>query len=88
MFEFDPDKSAANRAKHGIDFEAAQMLWIDDDRIEFDARSNTEPRIAVIGLIEGKHWTAFITNRGQAIRIISVRRARAKEEQDYDAQED
>jgi len=37
LFEFDPDKSAANRAKHGIDFEAAQMLWIDDDRIEFDA---------------------------------------------------
>jgi hypothetical protein len=33
------------------------MLWIDDDRIEFDARSNTEPRIAVIGLIEGKAST-------------------------------
>ncbi len=88
VFEFDPDKSAANRAKHGIDFEAAQMLWIDDDRIEADARSNTEPRIAVIGLIEGKHWTAFITVRGEAIRIISVRRSRNDEVEEYDRKKD
>ncbi len=26
-FEFDPAKSAENRRKHGIDFEAAQELW-------------------------------------------------------------
>jgi len=32
-FEFDPEKSAANLAKHGIDFEAAQALWLDDDGI-------------------------------------------------------
>jgi hypothetical protein len=33
-FEFDPLKSAANKAKHGIDFIEAQALWSDPDRIE------------------------------------------------------
>jgi uncharacterized DUF497 family protein len=26
-FEFDPQKSETNKAKHGIDFIAAQALW-------------------------------------------------------------
>jgi uncharacterized DUF497 family protein len=83
-FEFDPDKSAANFAKQGIDFEAVQALWLDDDAFEIDARSTTEPRRAPIGMIEGKHWTAFFTPRGAAIHIISVRRAREKEARAYD----
>jgi len=29
MFEYDPAKSQANRAKHGIDFDQAQALWLD-----------------------------------------------------------
>ncbi|GHV23529.1 hypothetical protein AGMMS49959_16850 [Planctomycetales bacterium] len=29
-FEFDPDKSAKNLEKHGIDFVAAQQLWRDE----------------------------------------------------------
>jgi hypothetical protein len=28
-FEFDPNKSASNKIKHGIDFEEAQKLWLD-----------------------------------------------------------
>ncbi len=32
-FEYDPAKSAANRAKHGIDFEKARALWKDDRAI-------------------------------------------------------
>ena len=31
-FEYDPDKSAANREKHGIDFDEAQALWNDPYR--------------------------------------------------------
>ena len=85
-FEFDPAKSAANLAKHGIDFETAQALWLDGDAIEIDARSETEPRSAVIGTIEGKHWTAFVTPRGEAVRIISVRRARDEEVETYEHQ--
>jgi hypothetical protein len=28
MSEFDPNESAVNGVKHGIDFDAAQALWI------------------------------------------------------------
>jgi uncharacterized protein len=43
-FEFDAAKSAANKAKHGIDFVEAQALWLDPDRIELPARPTDEPR--------------------------------------------
>lgn len=43
-FEFDPAKSAANRAKHGIDFLEAQALWSDPDRLEVPGRTMNEPR--------------------------------------------
>jgi uncharacterized protein len=88
MFEFDPDKSAANHVKHGIDFETAQALWRDDDRIEYDTRYLSEPRSLVVGIIDGKHWTAVVTTRDSAIRIISVRRSRKDEVEGYERQDD
>ncbi len=82
-FEYDPAKSRANLEKHGIDFIGAQALWSDPDRIEIPARSLDEPRIQVIGRIGDMVWSAFITVRGDRIRIISVRRARDEEEAAY-----
>src|SRR5687767_11808633 len=84
VFEFDPEKNAANLAKHGIDFEAAQALWLDEDAIDSGARSDTEPRSARVGRIAGRYWTAFFTLREEAIRIISVRRARRHEVEGYE----
>ncbi|PKQ08697.1 MAG: toxin [Alphaproteobacteria bacterium HGW-Alphaproteobacteria-10] len=81
-FEYDADKSAANRAKHGIDFEQAQALWDDPWLLEAPARTEGEPRWLALGRIAGKHWAAAWTSRGDAVRIISVRRAR-KEEMGY-----
>lgn len=80
-FEFDPAKSAANKAKHGIDFVEAQALWLDDGLVEVMSKTNVtgEVRFLAIGRIEGRHWTAVCTLRGEAIRIISVRRARKEE---------
>ena len=82
-FEFDSEKSAANKAKHGIDFVEAQEIWTDVDRLETPARSADEPRHQVISRIGEKTWSAFITYRNDKIRIISVRRARADEEARY-----
>lgn len=87
-FEFDAPKSAANADKHGIDFIEAQRLWQDPDRLEAQARSDTEPRTAVIGRIDDKLWTAYVTVRGHRLRIISVRRARREEARLYDRQND
>ena len=82
-FEFDPAKSAANRAKHGIDFVGAQAIWNDHERIEVPARTDDEARFAVIGQIDSVLWTAFVTYRAERIRIISVRRARDEEKAAY-----
>lgn len=84
-FDFDPEKSTANKAKHGIDFVEAQALWNDPDRLEVAARSDVEPRSIVIGRIEETAWAACVTYRHEeTIRIISVRRARARERQEYE----
>jgi uncharacterized DUF497 family protein len=82
-FEYDPSKSQTNKEKHGIDFEEAQALWLDDDRVEFPARSDTENRYALIAKKDDKIWVAFYTIRKTTIRIISVRRTRENEEKTY-----
>ena len=78
-FEFDPRKSEANKAKHGIDFVEAQALWDDPDIIEIPVKTSDEPRYVVIGMISGKHWSGIITYRSDRVRIISVRRSRKEE---------
>ena len=78
-FEFDERKSRANAAKHGIDFAAAEALWLDDALIEIPARTTDEPRFLVVGMIADQHWSAIITYRDERVRIISVRRSREEE---------
>ena len=78
-FAWDPRKSTANRIKHGIDFETAQGLWLDENRIEIEAPHPVEDRTILIAALQGKLWTAVYTVRDESIRLISVRRARQKE---------
>jgi uncharacterized protein len=87
-FEYDPKKSEANKAKHGIDFEKAQPLWSDEKAVEAKAISRTEPRSLRVAMLNGKLWSAFFTIRNDNIRIISVRRARRNEERLYDESAD
>lgn len=79
VFEYDPEKSAANRAKHGIDFDEAQSLWSDPFLLEAPAITEDEPRFLAIGRIGTRHWTAVFTWRADRRRIVSVRRSRRKE---------
>ena len=81
-FEFDPDKSERNKAKHGIDFIEAQALW-KSKHVLLRAKEALEKRYLVIGKIERHHWSAIITYRGGAIRIISVRKSTAAEIDTY-----
>ncbi len=78
-FKFDAAKSEANRTKNGIDFVDAQILWNDPMLLEILAKTDDEPRYLVIGLIDGKHWSAVMTYRVANVRLISVRRARTEE---------
>ena len=84
-FEFDPKKSDNNRHKHGIDFHEARAMWDDPDLIEIAARTGDEPRFLVVAKIAGKHWSAVITYRSNAVRIISVRRSRKEEIEIYES---
>jgi hypothetical protein len=84
-FEFDPQKSEANKKKHGIDFYEAQTLWDDPHVIEIPVRTSDEPRFLIIGRISGKHWSGVITYRNGKIRIISVRRSRKEEVDIYES---
>lgn len=83
-FEWDPQKSEINARKHGIPFESARNLWMDTERIEIQAPHPIEDRYIVIAKSDNKLWTAIYTYRGSAIRIISVRRARKKEQALYE----
>ena len=85
MFKYDPAKSQLNKAKHGLDFEEAKLLWSDPRRVEMQASSTTEPRFMVIGRVKGKHWSAIITYRENNIRLISVRRSRDDEVKVYES---
>ena len=84
-FEFDEEKSQANLLKHGINFVDAQALWEDPRLLEIIAKTEDEPRYLMIGLINGKYWSAVITYRSTNIRLISVRRSRPEEVSLYES---
>jgi uncharacterized protein len=84
-FEFDAAKSVANKIKHGVDFDEAQSLWLDPTLLEAPARTHDEPRFLAVGTINGKHWSAIFTRRGDKTRLISVRRSRQEEIARYES---
>jgi uncharacterized DUF497 family protein len=85
-FEYDENKSNANKLKHNIDFKEAQKLWNDPFAFEIPSLQNQdEDRFLVLGRIKDKNYTAIITYRGNNIRIISVRRSREKEIKLYES---
>ena len=83
-FEFDAEKSAANLEKHGVDFLQAQELWQDPERVVVPARSALERRQMLVARWRGQIWAAVFTERGQKVRISSVRRARDNEQAAYE----
>lgn len=82
-FEYDSNKSATNKVKHGISFEEIQVLW-ESPCIEIAVDGGTEPRFLVIGVLEGRFYTCVCTMRGEVIRLISARRSRKQEKGMYD----
>jgi uncharacterized protein len=82
--EFDPGKDAANIAKHGVSLSTACEMVLDDALIIADTRFDYgEGRFNAYGLIGGALHAMTFTFRGDAIRVISLRRARPKEVKRY-----
>ena len=84
-FEFDEAKSAANKAKHGIDFSEAQALWQDESLLRIAVRAMDEQRFVLIGTIADRDWSAVVCYPGEAIRLISIRQSRPREVQAYES---
>lgn len=83
-FEWDESKSIENKNKHGINFESAKNIFLDENRVEIIAPYPIEERFINIGKLDGKFWTVIFTVRGESIRIISARRSRKKEVELYE----
>ena len=84
-FEWDTSKAKSNERKHGIKFEVASAVFADDyriERVDTDS-SDSEGRWATTGLIEGMEIYVVYTVRGEAIRLISARRANRYERDEY-----
>ena len=84
-FEWDSDKEKKNIRKHGIAFKTASKVFWDADRLEFydSVHSNAqEERYITIGIVQDILVVVY-TERGNAIRLISARRANSKERELY-----
>lgn len=87
QFEWDPEKAAANRAKHGVTFEEAQIVFINQLAVIFDdeAHSLDVQREIIIGhSVRNRLLLACFVERGGRIRIIGARRATKKERKNYE----
>ncbi|NQV01253.1 MAG: BrnT family toxin [Bacteroidia bacterium] len=82
-FEFDPEKSYANKLKHGLEFEEAKELWEDPWRVVIPTRCKDEERWLLIAMLKNNCWIVIYTIRDQKIRIISVRKSRKNEKEIY-----
>lgn len=84
-FEWDYDKSGANKKKHGISFLEALEIWqgVHITIIGVAQSKDGEERSATMGVVAGTLYTAIWTPRNNSIRIISVRRARFNEKEAF-----
>jgi uncharacterized DUF497 family protein len=87
QFEWDVAKAASNHAKHGIDFDDALRVFSDPWRLvaEDERRDYGERRFRVLGRVDDRILFVVCTWRGGVCRLISARRADARERRRYEA---
>jgi uncharacterized DUF497 family protein len=85
VVEWDRDKAEANLFKHGIDFADAATVLSDDFALTRRDDNPAEERFATMGMDAlGRVLVVIFTWRGEAIRLISARRATASERKQYE----
>jgi len=83
--EFDSNKDAANKAKHGISFTKAEAFVWETAQIRIDARFGYgETRYIAQGFIGSRLYILIFTMRGETCRIISLRKSNPKEKKLYE----
>ena len=83
-YQWDPDKAAANRKKHRVDFADATAVLEDPYALTRDDPHPREERFVTLGLdVLGRLLVVSWTHRGEDIRIISARPATRAESRAY-----
>lgn len=83
MFEWDEEKRQINLDKHGIDFIDAKDIWAGSVLEIASLQDHDEERMISVGEIGGVIITVIYTWRGENRRLISARKARKNEQEDY-----
>ena len=90
QFIWDENKNKRNKAKHGVSFETAKLVFNDPHHISLqDRHEGGEERWQTLGMVEGVvvllvAHTIFEKKNEVIIRIISARKAKRHERQRYE----
>ena len=87
-FEWDPTKAASNQRRHGVSFAEAATVFFDPLSITVPdpLHSGDEDRFVITGLSYQRRYLVVVhTDRGDRIRIVSVRLATASERKKYES---
>jgi uncharacterized DUF497 family protein len=82
--EWDEEKCRANLQKHGLSFDdawqvlAGDTITIPDERYDYG-----EDRLITLGRLSGRVVVVVHVARGETTRIISMRKANAREQEIY-----
>jgi uncharacterized protein len=86
-YEWDPNKAKSNYKKHGVKFADAVAVFEDENAVTIEDEHESENRFVTIGRDFLRRILVVVyTFRGVIIRIISARKATAREKNIYEEQ--
>ena len=88
-FEWDPVKAASNSRKHGVTFAEASECFSDPLAIVLDDSQHPE-RLILIGSSRSSRliFTVYVDVSAALIRIVSARKASARERRAYEEEQE
>lgn len=85
---YDNAKNTRNITERGLPFDmVADLDWSQAVIVEDDRRDYGERRFRVFGHIDERLYAAVVTFRGDAVHVISLRKANSREVKRYGDQE-
>ncbi len=88
-YEWDPNKAKSNHKKHGVKFADAIGVFEDENAITIEDDHEKEDRLITIGMdFLSRILVVVYTFPDIVIRIISARKATARERKMYEAQDE
>ena len=85
LFEWDENKRQSNLLRHKLDLVDGQILFDGRPVVTYPSPRDGEVRFVSVGQLGPKFFAVVWTERGDAIRLISFRRARDGEERAHRA---